>query len=134
MIPTTFKALIVTETPDGKFVREVTQQPLHELPRGDVLVRVHYSSLNYKDALSATGNKGVTKSYPHIPGVDAAGVVEESVVPEFGPGDEVIVTGHDLGSNTDGGFAECIRVPASWIVKRPPTLSLRESMVYGTAG
>jgi putative YhdH/YhfP family quinone oxidoreductase len=130
----TFKALVVTETPGKKFVRQVTRRPLSGLPQGDVLIRVHYSSLNYKDALSAAGNKGVTRRYPHTPGVDAAGIVEESAVSEFRSGDEVIVTGNDLGSNTDGGFAEYIRVPPEWIVKRPSTLSLRESMVYGTAG
>ncbi len=134
MISQTFKALVVTETPEKKFVRQILQKPLDTLPPGDVLVRVHYSSLNYKDGLSATGNKGVTRKYPHTPGVDAAGVVEESAVPEFQVGEEVIVTGHDLGSNTDGGFAEYVRVPAIWIVKCPATLSLRESMVLGTAG
>lgn len=134
MPPSFFKALVVTETPDKRFVCQISQKPLSELPPGDVLVRVQYSSLNYKDALSATGNKGVTRKYPHIPGVDAAGIVEESTVQDFKCGDEVIVTGNDLGSNTDGGFAEYVRVPASWIVKRPPTLSLRESMMYGTAG
>ncbi|MBM2839777.1 MAG: quinone oxidoreductase [Bacteroidetes bacterium] len=107
---------------------------MSELPAGDVLVRVHYSSLNYKDALSATGNKGVTRKYPHTPGVDAAGIVEESAVSDFKHGDEVIVTGNDLGTNTDGGFAEYIRIPPTWIVQRPPTLSLRESMMLGTAG
>jgi len=130
----TFKALVVTEAADTQFVRQITQQPLDKLPQGDVLIRVHYSSLNYKDALSATGNKGVTRKYPHTPGIDAAGIVEESSVGEFQIGDEVIVTGNDLGSNTDGGFAEYVRVPASWIVKRPPSLSLRDSMILGTAG
>ena len=130
----TFKALVVTEAANKKFIRQIILKRLDELPPGDVLVQVHYSSLNYKDALSATGSKGVTKKYPHTPGVDAAGVVEESTVTEFSPGEEVIVTGNDLGSNTDGGFAEYVRVPASWIVKRPSALSPRESMILGTAG
>jgi len=130
----TFKALVVTETPEKKFVRQIVHTPLNGLPPGEVLVRVHYSSLNYKDALSATGNKGVTRRYPHTPGIDAAGVVEESLVSEFHPGDDVIITGNDLGSNTDGGFAEYVRVPAEWVVKRPPSLSLRDSMILGTAG
>jgi putative YhdH/YhfP family quinone oxidoreductase len=134
LTPSTFKALVVSEEPNQTFSRRITQRPLNELPAADVLIRVHYSSLNYKDALSASGNKGVTKKYPHTPGIDAAGVVEESIAPEFEPGDEVIVTGNDLGSNTSGGFAEFIRVPASWTVKRPATLSLRESMILGTAG
>jgi putative YhdH/YhfP family quinone oxidoreductase len=131
----TFRALVVRETENHRFERAVTQRVRDDLPKeGNVLVRVHYSSLNYKDALSATGNKGVSRHYPHTPGVDAAGVVEESGANEIRPGDEVIVTGYDLGMNTPGGFAEYIRVPAGWVVRRPPTLSLRESMIYGTAG
>src|SRR5690554_3336312 len=85
-------------------------------------------------SLSATGNRGVTRSYPHTPGIDAAGVVAASAVPELVPGDEVIVTGYDLGMNTPGGFGQYIRVPAGWVLKRPAGLSLRESMVLGTAG
>ncbi len=105
-----------------------------DLPDGDVLVRVKYSSLNYKDVLSATGNRGVTRRYPHTPGIDAAGVVEESSSPDFKAGDEVIVTSYDLGMNTPGGFGQFIRVPAAWVVKLPQGLSWRESMIYGTAG
>ena len=130
----TFRAMVVKELPDNKFVREITTKSVDELPEGEVLIRVKYSSLNYKDALSAIGNRGVTKNYPHTPGVDAAGVVEESSVDEFQPGDEVIVTGYDLGMNTAGGYGEYIRVPANWLVRRPENLSLRESMAYGTAG
>lgn len=130
----TFKALVVSEAGEGNFVRRIQRKPFSDLPAGEVLVRVLFSSLNFKDALSATGNRGVTKRYPHTPGVDAAGVVAESTSPEWAPGDEVIITGNDLGSNTDGGFAEYIRVPASWIVKRPSGLSLREAMMLGTAG
>ena len=82
----TFRAMVVKELPDNKFVREITSKSVDELPEGEVLIRVKYSSLNYKDALSATGNRGVTKNYPHTPGVDAAGVVEESTVDEFRSG------------------------------------------------
>ncbi len=131
---TSFKAMLVTEEPDKTFTRTITQKTLDELPAGDVLIRVSYSSLNYKDALSATGNKGVTRKYPHTPGIDAAGVVEQSQVDAFAPGEEVLVTGYDLGMNTSGGFSEYIRVPADWVVKLPADLSLRESMIYGTAG
>jgi putative YhdH/YhfP family quinone oxidoreductase len=112
----------------------VRQRSTDELPAGEVLIRVHYSGLNYKDALSANGHRGVTRKYPHTPGIDAGGVVEESTSTAFKPGDQVIVTGFDLGMNTAGGFGEYIRVPADWIVPLPPGLSLRESMVYGTAG
>ena len=130
----TFRALVVTEAKDNKYFREIKEKSLAELPEGEVLVRVKYSSLNYKDVLSAIGNKGVTKQYPHTPGIDAAGVVAESLSPDFQPGDEVIVTSYDLGMNTPGGFGQFIRVPAAWVVKRPMGISLRESMIYGTAG
>lgn len=128
----TYQALWVTETP--QFQQRVIERSLADLPDGEVLIRVHYSSLNYKDALSATGNRGVTRTFPHTPGIDAAGVVEHSKVAEFTAGDEVIVTGYDLGMNTYGGMAQYIRVPAAWVIKRPVGLSLRESMILGTAG
>jgi len=127
-----YLALWVTEEPE--FQQQVVERAKEDLPQGDVLIRVKYSSLNYKDALSAMGNKGVTRKYPHTPGIDAAGVVESSNVPEFAQGDEVIVTGYDLGMNTFGGLAQYIRVPADWVIRRPQGLSLRESMILGTAG
>ncbi|MEE9122163.1 MAG: YhdH/YhfP family quinone oxidoreductase [Syntrophobacteria bacterium] len=130
----TFKAMVVQETPDGKYTRRIAEKSLDDLPAGEVLVRVHYSSLNYKDGLSATGHRGVTKHYPHTPGIDAAGVVEESLSEAFQPGDEVIVTSYDLGMNTSGGFGQYIRVPAGWVVPLPENLSPRESMAYGSAG
>lgn len=129
-----FKALIVEERPEKQFVRHVGTKKVADLPPGEVLVRVAYSSLNYKDALSATGNKGVTRSYPHTPGIDAAGTVAASDAPEFKPGDPVIVTSYDLGMNTSGGFGQYIRVPADWVVPLPEGLSLEESMAFGTAG
>ncbi|MGC8659450.1 MAG: YhdH/YhfP family quinone oxidoreductase [Desulfomonilaceae bacterium] len=129
-----FRAMVVTESDDQIFTRKITTRFTDDLPAGQALIRVHYSSVNYKDALSAFGNKGVTKNYPHTPGIDAAGVVEESTVDSFRPGDQVILTGHDLGMDTPGGFAEYVRVPADWIVKLPENLSLKESMIYGTAG
>jgi acrylyl-CoA reductase (NADPH) len=129
-----FKAMVVRETHDKKYLREITERSINELPEGDVLIQVKYSSLNYKDALSAIGNKGVTKNYPHTPGVDASGIVEKSKSNEFEPGDEVIVHGYDLGMDTSGGFGQYIRVPAAWIVRPRSGLTLKESMVYGTAG
>lgn len=99
-----------------------------------MLINVKYSSLNYKDALSAIGNRGVTRKYPHTPGIDAAGVVVESLSEKFKVGDQVIVTGYDLGMNTSGGFGQYIRVPVEWVVKLPKGLSMKESMIYGTAG
>jgi acrylyl-CoA reductase (NADPH) len=128
-----FKALLVEKTDDG-FRRSVVRRTLEDLPDGDVLIDVRYSSLNYKDALSATGNPGVTRTFPHTPGIDAAGVVVESAAGAFKSGDEVIVIGFDLGMGTAGGFGERIRVPAGWVVPRPAGLTLEESMVLGTAG
>ena len=130
----TFKAMVVQETADGTYTRRIAEKSLDDLPAGEVLVRVHYSSLNYKDGLSATGHRGVTKHYPHTPGVDAAGVVEVSLSEAFQPGDEVIVTSYDLGMNTSGGFGQFIRVPAGWVVPLPENLSPKESMAYGSAG
>ncbi len=130
----TFKAMVVEETADNQFVRKIMEKSVNELPEGDVLVKVMYSSLNYKDALSAIGNKGVTKKYPHTPGIDACGIVAESLSDDFKTGEEVIVTSYDLGMNTSGGFGEYIRVPAEWIVKLPANMSFKESMIYGTAG
>lgn len=129
-----FKALLVSEVEGKEFKREIITREISDLPEGDILIKVKYSSLNYKDALSATGNKGVTRNYPHTPGIDAAGIVMESNTNNFKIGDEVIVTGYDLGMNTPGGYGEYIRVPAKWVVKLPQNLSLRESMIYGTAG
>lgn len=105
---------------------------------GDVLIRVHWTSLNYKDGLAATGHPGVARRLPHVPGIDAAGVVvdfsSELEMPELAIGDEVVVTGYELGAGQWGGWSEYIRVPANWIVKKPPSLSLRDTMVLGTAG
>lgn len=130
----TFKAYVVEETEGGKFTRSIKDRSTADLPKGDVLVRVHYSSLNYKDALSASGNKGVTRNFPHTPGIDASGVVEESGAEGINSGDEVIVHAYDLGCNTSGGYGEYIRVPSPWVVKLPDGLSLKQSMVFGTAG
>ncbi|AIE32035.1 YhdH/YhfP family quinone oxidoreductase [Bacillus thuringiensis] len=131
---TLFRAIVVNETENHQFVSKVVEREVSSLPEGDVIIQVHYSSLNYKDALSATGNKGVTRTYPHTPGIDAAGEVVSSEDNSFKVGDQVIVTGYDLGMNTSGGFGEYIRVPSSWVVPLPEGMSLKESMMYGTAG
>lgn len=129
-----FKALVVREDAEGKIHRAVEERVIGELPPGEVLIRVHFSSLNYKDALSANGNRGVTKKYPHTPGIDAAGVVAASATGQFSEGDEVICMGYDLGMNTPGGFAEYISVPSDWVLAKPAGLSLYEAMQIGTAG
>ena len=131
---TSFRAIVVNEKENHQFVRKFIEREVSSLPEGDVFIQVHYSSLNYKDALSATGNKGVTRTYPHTPGIDAAGVVVSSEDATIKAGDQVIVTGYDLGMNTSGGFGEYIRVPSSWVVPLPEGMSLKESMMYGTAG
>ncbi len=129
-----YKALIVEEPEKNNFVRQIKNANINDLPKGDVLIRVLYSSLNYKDALSATGNRGVTRQYPHTPGIDAAGIVEESLVDTIKKGEKVIVTSYDLGMNTSGGFGQYIRVPKDWVVKLPDGLDLKQSMIFGTAG
>jgi len=129
-----FKAFWITEETDGSFRNQVIERDTINLPQNGVLIKVAYSSLNYKDALSASGNKGVTRRYPFTPGIDAAGIVAESNSNKFKPGSQVIVTGYDLGMNTMGGFGEYINVPAEWVVPLPQGLTLKESMVLGTAG
>ena len=128
-----YKAFFVEEI-NGEFTQTIQTLDTENLPQGDLLIQVKYSSLNYKDALSATGNKGVTKKYPHTPGIDAAGIVVASKSDLFAVGDEVIVSGNDLGMNTPGGFGEYISVPADWTVKLPAGLTLKEAMIIGTAG
>jgi alcohol dehydrogenase len=129
-----FKALVISENAEKQYIKAITQRKIADLPAGEILIRVHYSSLNYKDALSASGNKGVTRNYPHTPGIDAAGVIVQSDSNDFSIGEEVIVTSYDLGMNTSGGLAEYIRVPAKWVVPLPAGMSMREAMIYGTAG
>lgn len=128
-----FRAFWVEKNEDG-VEQQIVERSTDDLPAGDLLIKVEYSSVNYKDALSGKGLPGVTRNYPHTPGIDAAGVVAESNDADFSEGDAVVVIGFDLGMNTPGGFGEYIRVPAGWAVKLPDGLTARESMVLGTAG
>ena len=128
-----YRALITSEE-NKTFRNSIVKRKIADLPDNDTLIKVKYSSLNYKDALSASGNKGVTRNYPHTPGIDAAGIIEETTGNKYKSGDEVIVTGYDMGMNTYGGFGEYIKVPQEWIVKKPDNLTLSESMAFGTAG
>ncbi len=128
------RCFVITKSDDGVVHGQVTQRPIAELPPGDVLMRVQYSSLNYKDALASTGHPGVVSKFPHVPGIDAAGDIVETNSGKFFVGDEVIVTSYDLGAGRWGGYAEFIRVPADWVVPLPRGLTLRESMILGTAG
>ena len=129
----TYNAFVVDEIED-QFKSSIKSLPLPELQDGFVLIDVLYSSLNYKDALSASGNKGVTKSYPFTPGIDAVGRIRQSKDNNLKEGDEVIVTGYDLGMNTNGGFGEIIHVPSGWVVPLPENLSMEEAIAFGTAG
>lgn len=128
-----FRALMVRED-NGNFNASIEQISMAETPKNEVLIKVAYSSVNYKDALSASGNTGVTRKFPHIPGIDAAGQVVSSTSESIAVGDNVIVTGYDLGMNTWGGFGEYVSVPANWVIKLPEGLSLFEAMCLGTAG
>ncbi|HHB76101.1 MAG TPA: acryloyl-CoA reductase [Desulfobulbus sp.] len=130
----TFQALVVSEEENGDISREIRTRTLDDLPEGEVVIAVEYSSLNYKDALSAAGNHGVTRRYPHTPGIDAVGRVFSSTVNEFLPGDQVLCMGYDLGMNTAGGFGGYISVPAAWVMPLPQGISPLEAMQIGTAG
>jgi len=130
----TYKAFEVREETEKNFVGTIVEKSALELAEGSVSIEVCYSSVNYKDALSASGSKAVTREYPHVPGIDAAGTVLASTDSNFAVGDEVVVTGYDLGMNTAGGFGQQVTVPGGWVTKLPVGLSLRDSMVLGTAG
>jgi acrylyl-CoA reductase (NADPH) len=130
---TAFQAFWV-EKNDKEVSHSIKTRQVADLPAGEVLIKVKHSSVNYKDALSAKGMPGVTREYPHTPGIDAAGTVETSSSDAFKAGDEVICIGFDLGMNTPGGYGEYIQVPAEWVTPMPEGLSAREAMVIGTAG
>ncbi|WP_201508325.1 oxidoreductase [Psychrobacter alimentarius] len=130
----TFNALVVEEDANGNFNKSIQERSLTDLPENDLLIEVHYSSLNYKDAMSASGNKRITKHYPHTPGIDAAGVVISDKSGTFEEGQEVVVFGYDLGMDTAGGLGQIISIPADWALPCPEALSLKEAMIYGTGG
>ena len=128
-----YSAYYIEET-DGTFTGSIKELELEKPLDGFVQIKVSHSSLNFKDALSASGNKGVTRNYPFVPGIDAVGAISDANSSEFEVGQEVIVTGYDLGMNTPGGFGEYINVPKGWVVKKPSNLSALEAMSIGTAG
>jgi len=129
-----FRALRVHENTDGT-VRAVLQAlTLDDLSPGEVIIRSRYSSVNYKDALAATGNGRILRRFPLVAGVDVAGEVTASVDDRFREGDQVLVTGCGLGESHDGGFSEVVRVPADWVVPLPPGMTLFDAMMLGTAG
>src|SRR4029079_10818414 len=128
----TFPAFVVRKDADGHVAARVERLTPNELPAGEVTIRVACSSLNYKDALASQGHPGVVGAFPHVPGIDCAGTVEESTSPDYRPGDQVVITGYELGSGHWGGYSEFVRVPAEWIVPLSTDLTLRETMIYGT--
>lgn len=129
----TFQALVVDKQEED-FSMEIKTITLDNLPKGEVLIRVHYSGVNYKDSLATIPNGNVVKSYPMIPGIDLAGVVIASEDPQFKEGDEVIATSYGIGVSHFGGYSQFARIPAKWIVPLPKGLTLKESMIIGTAG
>jgi putative YhdH/YhfP family quinone oxidoreductase len=130
----TFKALVSRGDGNGKNTLHVEQIPFDFLPENEVLIKVHYSSLNYKDALCAKGHRGISRNYPQIPGIDAAGEIVHDSSGKFAIGESILVTSYDLGMNTPGGFGAYIRVPSIWVHRLPDALSMQDSMALGTAG
>lgn len=128
------KAYVVEKTEDKEFIFGIKEVDIPTIGEDEVLIKATYSSLNFKDALSSIGNPGVTRVFPHITGIDVAGVIENSNSSEFKKGDEVLITGYDFGMNTNGGHSEFVKAPASWVVKKPNNISDKELMIYGTAG
>lgn len=129
-----FSCFQVSKTADGELTHAIKSVSTADLPQGDLLIRVEWSSLNYKDALAAEGHPGVAGKLPHVPGIDAAGIVEQSADSRYQPGDKVLVTGYELGAPAWGGWSELIRVPGDWAVPLPASMSTRDAMVIGTAG
>lgn len=129
-----FRAFLINQNEERKVSGSLTTLRREDLDAGEVLLRVCYSGINYKDALAATGAGKIIRRFPCVGGIDMAGVVEESSDPRFRPGDEVIATSFDIGVSHHGGFAEFARVRGDWVVKLPQGLSLFESMALGTAG
>jgi putative YhdH/YhfP family quinone oxidoreductase len=134
MIPDRFRACLVEAATPGRFGGRMTDVASADLPPGEVVVRVEYSSLNYKDAMASGGNPGIVRRLPHVPGIDAAGIVVQSAASEAAVGARVLVTGYELGAERWGGWAEYIRTPAEWVVPLPEEVSCREAMILGTAG
>jgi acrylyl-CoA reductase (NADPH) len=128
------KAFLVEKTGDKEFVADVKEVAIPKCGENEIVIKVTYSSLNYKDALSSVGNPGVTRNFPHITGIDVAGTVYESTSTVFKVGERVLVTGYDMGMNTNGGHAQFVKIPASWVARIPDAITDKEIMTFGTAG
>ena len=128
-----YKAYLVDDH-DGVYSGSIEELEMESVLEGNVIIKVHYSSLNYKDALAASGAKGVVSSYPFVPGIDVGGEIIESSSDNFKVGDQVIATGYKLGMSVFGGFGELVQIPEEWVVHLPSNLSLLNAMSLGTAG
>ncbi|HEX2913139.1 MAG TPA: acryloyl-CoA reductase [Chloroflexia bacterium] len=132
-MPSSFRAFVVNKS-DDSFETGVKELQQSDLPQGEVLIRVSYSGVNYKDGLACIPNGNIVRKYPFVPGIDLSGTVVESSDERFKTGDEVIVTSYNLGVSHYGGFSEYARVPADWVVPMPRGLNFKEAMIVGTAG
>ena len=128
------KAFVVEKVGDNEFKSSIQEVETPKCEKNEVVIKVTYSSLNYKDALSSVGNPGVSKHFPHVTGIDVAGTVFESTSPIFKVGERVLVTGYDMGMNSNGGHAQFVKIPASWVARIPDAISDQEIMTFGTAG
>lgn len=128
------KAFVVEKVGEKEFISSIQDIPTPKCEENEVVIKVSYSSLNYKDALSSVGNPGVSRNFPHVTGIDVSGTVFESTSPIFKVGERVLVTGYDMGMNSDGGHAQFVKIPASWVARIPDSISDKEIMTFGTAG
>ena len=128
------KAFVVEKLSENKFMSRVQDVSLPKCEENEIVIKVSYSSVNYKDALSSIGNPGVSRNFPHITGIDVAGTVYESTSSIFNSGERVLVTGYKMGMSINGGHSEYVKVPASWVSRIPDAISDKEIMTYGTAG
>ena len=128
------KAFVVEKIADREFAADIQEISVPKCEENEVLIKVSYSSLNYKDALSSVGNPGVSRKFPHVTGIDVAGTVAESNCNVFKVGERVLVTGYDMGMNTHGGHAQFVKVPSSWVARIPDAITDKEIMTFGTAG
>ena len=134
ILPINFNALFVMKNKENKYELKLGKKNIENLKKNEVLVKIAYSSLNYKDILICSGNAGLVRKYPHIPGIDAAGIVSQSESKKFKVGDKVMIVARPIGVKSQGGLSEYIKASSDWIEKLPSGLTLKNAMVVGTAG